>query len=235
MQRGAKARGANIYPPYSSIAKVKKECYPDNYCITVTETEASIQLQSLLDLTTKRLVQVQTEILEQLPTGINEINMIYKWGLDGSGGHSIYKQTFTDPDIRHANSNIVFSNLVPLEMSGPVLDSENKQIYWKNVHTSATRYCRPIKFTLQKETKENVTQHYIELKAQIDNLLPTEVSYKLIFQCRIRANIKMKFRALYGHNQALLYLLQLLSENKCQSYVICSDCQHKNKHHVCFH
>ncbi|KAG8179922.1 hypothetical protein JTE90_025247 [Oedothorax gibbosus] len=93
LREGAKVRGANIYPPYNVIANAKKLCYPPN--ITITETAAQVPLQDLLDLTVKRLSQVQSEVLLQHALGeVTEIQMIYKWGLDGSGGHSIYKQSF---------------------------------------------------------------------------------------------------------------------------------------------
>lgn len=43
-----------IYPPYAHILDTKKRCYPEKICIT--ERKASVDLQSLLDHTTKRLL-----------------------------------------------------------------------------------------------------------------------------------------------------------------------------------
>lgn len=91
MQRGAKSRGANIYPAYNVIAQTKKQCYPDN--LKISETEVQIPVQDILDHTVHRLAEVQQDVLllhhnhgENSP-----IEVVYKWGLDGSGGHSINK------------------------------------------------------------------------------------------------------------------------------------------------
>ncbi|KAF2887918.1 hypothetical protein ILUMI_18255 [Ignelater luminosus] len=114
IQSGTKKREANIYPPYNIIAQAKQQCYPDN--ISVTESEAQIPLQDLLDHTVKRLVQVQSEVLEQrIPDNVDIINILYKWSLDGSGGHSIYKQNFSN-NAKYGDSNILCT-IVPLKMS----------------------------------------------------------------------------------------------------------------------
>jgi hypothetical protein len=115
VQRGAKARGANIYPSYNLILQVKQTCYPKN--ITVSESEARIPLQNLFDHTIARLVEVQQEVIcLHLPVEVPTIDVFYKWGLDGSGGHSIYKQHFTD-NPKYSDSNIILSTIVPLEIS----------------------------------------------------------------------------------------------------------------------
>lgn len=55
MQRSAKERNANIYPPYNNIIKAKNGCFPDN--IVITETSAEVTLENLLDHTTRRLLK----------------------------------------------------------------------------------------------------------------------------------------------------------------------------------
>ncbi|KAG8195709.1 hypothetical protein JTE90_002972 [Oedothorax gibbosus] len=82
LREGAKVRGANIYPPYNVIANAKKLCYPPN--ITITETAAQIPLQDLLDLTVKRLSQVQSEILLQHALGQLSEDVL-------EASHKIYK------------------------------------------------------------------------------------------------------------------------------------------------
>ena len=47
--------GYDILPPYAKVLEEKKKCYPDN--VEITESEASVSLQSLLDHTTTRLIQ----------------------------------------------------------------------------------------------------------------------------------------------------------------------------------
>jgi hypothetical protein len=52
---GAKQREANIYPSYDKIRSAKLRCYPDG--IEVSEVDASIPLQHLLDHTINKLLQ----------------------------------------------------------------------------------------------------------------------------------------------------------------------------------
>jgi hypothetical protein len=55
----------NIYPCYSKIQKVKKECYLKEEAIRVTETSIEVQLQSLLDNTVARLFKYLAEVIER--------------------------------------------------------------------------------------------------------------------------------------------------------------------------
>ncbi|PZC72274.1 hypothetical protein B5X24_HaOG211652 [Helicoverpa armigera] len=59
----------NLYPSYYQVQKEKKECYPPENSITVTDSSAKITLQSLLDITAKR-------VLKSLPDNIQEKEMI---------------------------------------------------------------------------------------------------------------------------------------------------------------
>ena len=171
IQRGAKSRGANIYPAYNEIAESKKHCYPLN--IEITEIGAKIPLQNLLDLTIQRLVEVQQEVLEKhVPQDVNEISVTFKWGFDGSGGHSIYKQNFTN-HIQYGDSNIILCTLVTLEMY--IYSNGEKKILWKNVTPSSTKHCRPLEFQLKKETNEAIRKIYEKTEVEIAELRPTKV------------------------------------------------------------
>lgn len=171
IQRGAKKRGANIYPPYNVISVAKKHCYPQN--ILITETEARIPLKNLLELTVQRLTQIQSEVLERVRAEVSVINIIYKWGLDGSGGHSIFKQNFSN-GTTYGDSHIILSTIVPLEMFSEL--NNVKQIYWKNLKPSSTKYCRPIGFRVQKETPENMKNEYELVESEISKLELTKIS-----------------------------------------------------------
>lgn len=172
VQKGAKARGANIYPAYNQIFKIKQTCYPEN--ITVSESEARIPLQNLLDHTVTRLFEVQQEVFSlHLPPEVYEVNVYYKWGLDGSGGHSLYKQHFTD-NPKHSDSNIILSTIVPLEMS--IFHEEKKMIFWKNPSPSSTKWNRPIGFKLIKETNKSIKEEYESTEHQLRVVTPTTLS-----------------------------------------------------------
>lgn len=169
MRVGAKERGADIYPSYHLIVEAKKMCYPPN--ITVSEKEAFVPLQDLLTHTAERLTQVQAEvILQNISENSNIIEIYYKWGLDGSGGHSIYKQNFADNSL-YADSNIILCTIVPLQMCQS--NNNKKQIFWNNLTPSSTRYCRPIALKIKKENIQNVKDEYKEVEKQILQLEPT--------------------------------------------------------------
>lgn len=86
IKKGAKLRNCDIYPAYDKLLQAKKECYPEN--IKISETSAEVPLQSLLDHATKRLATVQNEVLTCVATDETQIEIKYKWGFDGSSGHS---------------------------------------------------------------------------------------------------------------------------------------------------
>lgn len=109
-QKGAKSRGANIYPAYNVISQTKEQCYPKN--IEITETEVQIPVQDILDHTVQRLSHVQQDVLllHHDHAKNSTIKVIYKWGLDGSGGHSIYKQCFAN-NLLYGDSNIILCSI----------------------------------------------------------------------------------------------------------------------------
>lgn len=97
----------------------------------------------------------------------------YKWGLDGSGCHSIYKQHFSN-NPQYSDSNIILSTIVPLEIS--TIHEGQKLIFWKNTTPSSTRWCRPIGFKLVKETNETTQQEHDFVQQQLEVVIPTKIS-----------------------------------------------------------
>lgn len=94
------------FPSYKKIQVVKVDCYPVSEDIFLTETCAEIKLQSLLNLTAKRLLIVQRDVLNAKffdKEEIEHLSLITKWGFDGSSGHSSYKQKYvgTNADDYH--------------------------------------------------------------------------------------------------------------------------------------
>lgn len=107
------AANKNIYPCYSLVKKAKKDCYPREESMRVTETSAEIDLQDLLDLTSVRLC-VLDEILESLSEEErSSLELFSKCGCDGSQQQQ-FKQKFgnsTDSD-----SNIFQSSFAPIRL-----------------------------------------------------------------------------------------------------------------------
>lgn len=66
------------------------ECYPSKEKMTVTETLASIELQTLLDLMVKRILKICEENIGSHKNMV----LICKWGFDGASSQNIYKQKF---------------------------------------------------------------------------------------------------------------------------------------------
>lgn len=84
------------YPSYHGVLLAKKQCYPEN--IEIYERGAKIQLQSLLTHTAKRIILSINPENRIVFSGKN-ITLFLKWGMDGSSGQQLYKQSFSDSSI----------------------------------------------------------------------------------------------------------------------------------------
>lgn len=157
------SEGFDILPPYKKV--LEKKCYPDE--LKITETCATVHLQSLLDHTSKRLFETFTA--EKL-TGLSgcDLTLTSKWGCDGSSGHAEYQQSLLSDA---SDGNIYLVSMVPL-----TLNSESNNEFWRNNSPSSTRYCRPISFEFAKETKDKVEEVVGKINSQIAALKPTQIS-----------------------------------------------------------
>lgn len=161
---GAMARNANIYPSYLQVQQAKNECYAKNDAIKVTVSGASIELQQILDKTAERIV-ISEGIVDQ-----TKLQLISKYGMDGSSGQSQYKQIFTNEDGNLLNDASIFMlSFVPLQ-----LKSET-EIIWENPMPSSTTLCRPLRFEFAKETVEYTKKQYNDIENEIKNLVPTNI------------------------------------------------------------
>lgn len=182
----SKAQNADIYPHYSTIIEAKKDCYPDEKSIKITETSAEVSVQALVDHTAKRIVDVQKEVLNFCEIGINtppNVTLIHKWGCDGSSGQSNYKQKFNETDASESrnDSNLFAASLVPIRMVEGTPENiceceSKKKILWQNPSCSSTRYCRPIKLTYEKETDDLTNSIVSDIEDQIKKIEPTKLN-----------------------------------------------------------
>lgn len=166
-RKWAMKAGHQVFPSYHSLCKSKKLCYPSDDHISITESRAEIKLQAILDKTTERLVEAQSEVIKSvLPS--SSFTLVSKWGCDGSSGHSTYKQKFENTE---ATDEFLFVfSFVPLRLC----DGQN--IIWQNPRPSSTLYCRPIKFIFSKETNEFTTTETNRVLEEVSQLLPTTCS-----------------------------------------------------------
>lgn len=122
----AKSRNADIFPPYYKLLEAKKQCYPERSSIEIDEYSATIKLQSLLNITAKRLLEWLTH--EQLLALPAHLTMLSKYGGDGAWNQSQYKKPFaTDCDL--TDSHVYFVSLVPLRI---VEETNWKTTFWEN-------------------------------------------------------------------------------------------------------
>lgn len=162
----AARRNANICPLYQNFSAAQKKCYPK--LIEITKKGASVDLQSLIEHTIKRLIKSFNVSLPPIANRLCELELILKWGCDGSSDQSEYKQKFEDSE---ATDETIFSISMPLCLK----DMSTNEDIWKNPQPSSTKYCKPIKFEFSKETKEKTLLEVQEMKEKIKNLVPVEI------------------------------------------------------------
>ena len=137
MRKNAKLRNVDLYPSYHKILAAKQSCYPDG--IKVSETVIDIPLQALLDHTCLRILQSIVENLNKFSDDeLKQVTMVFKWGFDGSSGHSEYKQIFTS-NGEAADSHMFLTSVVPIKA-----DVEGR-ILFQNPTPASTRFCRPLR------------------------------------------------------------------------------------------
>lgn len=159
----------DLFPSYQCILSSKKARYPDN--ISVDESYAEVDLQSLLDNTASSILELQADVVQTVTEdSTKNLLLIGKWGFDGSTGHSEYKQKFSNADLD--DRSLFVTSYVPLQLVAQI----DGQIIWKNPRPSSTRYCRPIRFQFKKETTELSIKEEQYFKEKISQLRPTEIS-----------------------------------------------------------
>lgn len=168
-------KNSNLIPSYYAVAKAKEECYPKN--ITVTESSAEVGLQELFDHTFQRIVKIESvvSVLEKMPPDeLENLELVFKYGMDGSGGHQLYKQGFSKGECDLGSDGSIFLICaVPVELR---VKGSNKKVVWKNKKPSSTRFCRPIKFIFAKETGDFVREMHSYMAKKVAALTASEFS-----------------------------------------------------------
>lgn len=179
MRIQSKERGADLYPNYHRILEAKKRCYPKN--MNITDKCAEVPLQSLLDHTTTRILEISQPILTAVDNSLENVELIVKWGFDGTSEQSQYKQRaeFNDTDL-------FVTWLVPLQLQ-TISKEGHLIILWKNPRPSSVRFCRPIRLQFLKETKEaiKIEREYIETQISQLTLLTVTNPIKITVKYRL--------------------------------------------------
>ncbi|KAF2898365.1 hypothetical protein ILUMI_07810 [Ignelater luminosus] len=84
-------------------------CPTEDNCI-FSESLAEVKLQAIVDITIKRLCVVQEQVVKNTVNEGNVIlkslTVIFKWGADGSGEQSRYKQISNEFRFEEANGTV---------------------------------------------------------------------------------------------------------------------------------
>lgn len=155
----------NQWPSYFRLRKEKSNCYPSKNTIQITENYAKVELQSLLDHTTSRVLKNVGKLTEN-----TKFVFTCKWGCDGASGQPRYKQLQTD--FSRNEDSVFVSSLVPLRLHNKLTCKD----LWVNPWPSSPWYCRPMKFEFVKETVEIVNQEISRVNNEIHNLKPFKIN-----------------------------------------------------------
>lgn len=94
----------------------------------------------------------------------NDVVLECKWGFDGSGGHSVYKQKYEN---QNSSDEFLFvTAFVPLR----IRDWATEEILWENDRHSSCRFCRPLKIIYTKETPDVINAVKRSIDAEIQYL-----------------------------------------------------------------
>ena len=171
----------DVVPAYNHVREAKPKCIPEG--LKVTETECTVPLASLLQHTSRRILESKSE--SELEALDSHLTLVAKWGCDGSSGHSKYKQNFGVEGC--SDENLFLTSMVPLQIYCG--DDESKCV-WLSPRPASTRLCRLMRFQCVKESKAVIVSEVSRVQDEISNLKRTEVvvndrsfffEYRLIF------------------------------------------------------
>lgn len=148
-----------MYLPYEQVLSEKKKYYPE--VVDVSEFEANISLQNVMDHTAMRLLlahQAAIHIcLNNYSTNVDEerkphLELISKYGNGGSGDQALHCITY-DQQVYSGISvtSIVSSFISPIRL----ILKESSKIHWQNPAPSSAFYCRIVKISCIKETADS--------------------------------------------------------------------------------
>lgn len=131
---------SDVLPAYKDVKDAKLEIMP----YINEEHDISLQfirckVQPLVDVTATSLVKT----IYINPSVYLDATMQWKWGLDCSGGHSMYRQANFGRDY-----HILSTQLVPLIVH---LNNPEKTEIWRNPTPNSSQWCRPLSIEFIKD------------------------------------------------------------------------------------
>lgn len=172
MRLESKSCGADIWPIYNDVRKVKEKCRPPKETISIRENVAEVAVQPLLNHTAKRIINMQAAVILQTlrRTDCMEVDTVLTctWGFDESTGHSAYQQRWQNKE-NMSDESLFATTLIPLRLA-----TSTGLTLWNNRAPQSSRFCRPIKFEFVKESIDVILRQ----KQLIEDQIETELKRK---------------------------------------------------------
>jgi hypothetical protein len=155
----------NILPFYQKMEMSKKKCTPQS--VRYSSSSASVSIQELVKHTVDRIILSHSKNFEKYLDRINNnlaaLEIIFKYGFDGSSGQSQYNQSLDES----SDASLFAATMTPL-----MIKSGN-DILWKNDKPNSYRFTRPIRLEYVKETQAFNREMHDSLSKEVENLETT--------------------------------------------------------------
>lgn len=178
----SKSRNVKMYPSFYKLSQVKAECRPSVYDI---ESEVCVQVsfQLMLNKTAERLVKAVG--CEWAADDLESLTLICAYGFDSSGGLKNPHQKFNEADNVTLKSEL---SLFATTFTVCGLMNKNKKVLWLNPTPQSTRFCRPLRLAIEKETDVTIAAEKNRLDYEVEHL------ENITFHCRIRKTLPSTFK-----------------------------------------
>ena len=141
----SKDRNAPIWPPYCQLREIKQMCIPRG--ILLLEDEVICPLQSYVDDQVKWLLDnpfLLKDVENYARDPSTTIKLFFKFGLDGSGGHSVYRWG------THCRS-LLATSIAPVELQA--IKGSEKATLWTNPRANSSTGNSYLRLKFEKELK----------------------------------------------------------------------------------
>ena len=187
LRNSSMKQNADIYPPLLRILSAKSACYPSD--VEVNETSSRVSLQSMLDHTLRRILEMKSEDLKSVGQVVGKLYM--KLGMDGASSQSVYNQKFEETDLQEGASNeesLFMTAVTPLKLG------INNEEVWTNPKPSSPHFTRPLHIQYKKETREVIVEEEASVRDEINNLKTFSVDFldlEITGQIEYRVDVTM--------------------------------------------
>ena len=156
-------QGADIYPSYKRVKKMKKLCLPLN--AQYKADEVVFPMDKVLDHHLKRLLDLNPEMLEEIENLAAQHQakfvFFFKYGADGSGNHSHYR--YVDAEDQN-NLFISTMTILRLEARFEENGSTVRRTIYENLMPNSPYSISPLRLKFEKETTGNNTNDCVGYK-----------------------------------------------------------------------